>query len=222
MLVAEVPHVKIMAMAAFHQVAWKVSAHWPWSEILILISKWVFSLPVSGLRAQCFGIPQKSLCSLLLSDGGLLHFSLRDLRRRAELHTMHSSDPDPTATVQAYGWLMKMFRMFGIASHLVRSNVPRRSVLDFEIEQGREMLLQNKSRITTGHKTCVLGVTGAELLLYVVFELTSEFIKGKMESNNNKKKSYSMITVLLLSAAGHLLLTTSFQLQKLGRMPVQQ
>lgn len=188
-LVTEVPHVKIMAMAVFHQVAWKVSAHWPWTEILVLISKWVFSLPVPGLRAQCFGIPQKSLSSLLLSDGGLLHFSLRDLRRRAELHTMHSSDPDPTATVQAYGWLMKMFRMFGIASHLVRSNVPRRNILHFEIEQGREeKLLQNQSRFTTGHKACVLGVTGPEFLLYVVFELTLEFIKGKMESNNRKKK----------------------------------
>lgn len=83
---------------------------------------------------------------------------------------------------------MKMFRMFGIASHLVRSNVPRRSILDFETEQGREMLLQNKSRFTTGHKACVLGVTGAEFFLYVVFELTLEFIKGKMESNNKNLK----------------------------------
>lgn len=30
--------------------------------------------------------------------GGLLHLSLRDLRRKAKLHTIHSSDPYPTAT----------------------------------------------------------------------------------------------------------------------------
>lgn len=78
---------------------------------------------------------------------------------------------------------MKMFRMFGIASHLVRSNVPRRNILDSEIKQGKETLLQNKKRFTAGHKACVLGVTRAEFLLYVVLELILEFTEGKMEGN---------------------------------------
>lgn len=84
---------------------------------------------------------------------------------------------------QADGWLMKMFRMFEIASHLVRSNVPRRNILESEFKQGRGTLLQNKRRFTAGHKACVLGVTRVVFLLYVGFELILEFTEGKMKWN---------------------------------------
>lgn len=76
---------------------------------------------------------------------------------------------------------MKMVRMFGIVTHLVSSNVPRRNILESKVKQGKEMLLQNKRRFTAGHKACVLGVTRAEFAIYVVFELILEFVKGKME-----------------------------------------
>lgn len=78
---------------------------------------------------------------------------------------------------------MKMFRMFGISSHLVRSFVPRRNIFDSETEQRKETFLQNKRRFTAGHKACVLGVTRLEFLLYVVFELIIEFTEGKVEWN---------------------------------------
>lgn len=120
-----------------HEMCQLIGCRWKSSS---LSQSGCFLCPTQDYVHGVFWIPQKSLCSLLLSSGSLLHFFLRDLRKKAKLRTMHSSDPDLTTLAQAYGWLMKMFRIFGIASHLVRSNVPKRNIL------GRGTLLENKRR----------------------------------------------------------------------------
>lgn len=56
---------------------------------------------------------------------------------------------------------------------------PQKKHFGLNFKLGRETLLQNKRGFTAGHQARVLGVTRAQFLLYVLFELILEFIEGK-------------------------------------------
>lgn len=185
-LVTMVAQVKMMSITVFHPILSNFLDHWVWVKKNQSYLKLVIFFAFPRIICTVFLNPTEN-SGLTPTLWRLLHSSLRDLRRNAKLHRKHSSNPDQTATVQAYGWLMKMFRMFGIASHLVRSFVPRRNIFDSEIQQRKETFLQNKRRFTSGHKACVICVTRPELLLYVIFELILEFIEGKIEWNKSLK-----------------------------------
>lgn len=165
----------IISISEFHHSTWKLSDDWVWINPPCLISKRYFPL-LSQDRIN----PTESPHTPTLWWRPAARFLTR---REAKLHEMHSSNSDQTAPVQASGWLIKMFRMFGIASHLFRSSVPRRDIFDSEVQQGRETFLHNKRGFTAGHQACVLGGTRTEDLLWVLFELIAVFTEGKIQWN---------------------------------------
>lgn len=213
-LVIMVPRVKIISICEFHHSTWKLSDDWVWIKPPCLISKQYFLW-----LSRIVSIPQTLHTPTLWWRPAARFLT----RREAKLCEMHSSNSDQTAPVQASEWLIKMFRMFGIASHLFRSFVPRRDIFDSEVQQRRETFQHNRrggggGGVTAGHKACVLGVMRTEDLLCVLFELIVVFTEGEMEWN----KTPQCDNCVFAHSCRIPFTVNLLKFQKLGRVCTQQ
>lgn len=151
MLVTKVTHMKIMAMTVFHHVK-------------CVSSLAVGENPHPYCKVGIFVACPRITCTVFLNPTEESVLTPTLSWRPAAIFPTGPEEKGQTAysafircwSDQAYGWLMKIFRMFGIASHLVRSKFPRRNILDSEIKQGRETLLQNKRRFTAQSRVLTL------------------------------------------------------------------